>query len=87
MLLAQLIGHFTSLRIDVNKVRHFSRKKPHYTRGGCIEFETTINDYYSMVVYDYAFLSLYIQSRHFDNSKMVNWVNLVQKLTKIQGKV
>ena len=34
--------------------------------------------------YDYAFLCLYTQSRHFDNSKMVNGVNLVQKLTKIQ---
>ena len=37
--------------------------------------------------YDYAFLFLYTQSRHFDNSKMVNWVNLIQKLTKIQGKM
>ena len=36
-------------------------------------------------IYDYTFLCLYTQSRHFDNSKMVNWVNLVQKLTKIQG--
>ena len=26
-----------------------------------------------------------LQSTHFGNSKMVNWVNLVQKLTKIQG--
>ena len=34
---------------------------------------------------DYAVLCLYIQIRHFDNFKMVNWVNLVQKLTKIQG--
>ena len=30
------------------------------------------------------FLCLYTQSRRFDNSKMINWVNLVQKLTKIQ---
>ena len=37
--------------------------------------------------YDYAFLCLCTQSRHFDNSKMVNWVNLVKKLTKIQGKM
>ena len=37
--------------------------------------------------YVYAFLCLYTQSRHFDNSKMINWVNLVQKLTKIQGKL
>ena len=34
-------------------------------------------------IYDYTFLCLYTQSRHFDNSKMVNCVNLVQKLTKI----
>ena len=35
--------------------------------------------------HDYAFLCLYTQSRHFENSKMVNWVSLVQKMTKIQG--
>ena len=35
--------------------------------------------------YDYVFMCLYTQSRRFDNSKMVNWVNLDQKLTKIQG--
>ena len=37
--------------------------------------------------YDCDFLYLYAQSRHFVNSKMVNWANLVQKLTKIQGKL
>ena len=28
---------------------------------------------------------IYTQSRQFDHSKMINWANLVQKLTKIQG--
>ena len=37
--------------------------------------------------YDNAFLCLYTQGSHFDNSKMVNWDNIVQKLTKIQGKM
>ena len=36
------------------------------------------------IIYDYTFLCLHTQSTHFDNSKMVNWVNLVQNLAKIQ---
>ena len=32
-----------------------------------------------------AFINMCTQRRHFENSKMVNWVNIVQKLTKIQG--
>ena len=36
---------------------------------------------------NYAFIYICTQRRHFGNSKMVNWVNIVQKLTKIQGKV
>ena len=34
---------------------------------------------------DYALIYLHTKSTHFDNSRMVNWVNLVQKLTKKQG--
>ena len=36
--------------------------------------------------YDYAFLCLYTQRRYFENSNMVNWTNLVQKLTKNEHK-
>ena len=35
--------------------------------------------------HDYAFIYLHTQSTHFDNSKMVKWVYVAQKLTKIQG--
>ena len=35
--------------------------------------------------YDFAFIYLYTQSTHIDNSKMVKWVHIAQKLTKIQG--
>ena len=35
--------------------------------------------------YDFAFIYLYAQSTHFDNSKMVKWDHIAQKLTKIQG--
>ena len=35
--------------------------------------------------YDFAFIYLYTQSTHFDNSKMVKWDHIAQKLTKIQG--
>ena len=36
-------------------------------------------------MYDYVFIYLCTQSAHFDNSKMVKWVYVVQKLTEIQG--
>ena len=32
----------------------------------------------------YAFTCICTQKRHFGNSKMVNWVNIDQKLTKLQ---
>ena len=36
-------------------------------------------------MYDYVFIYLYSQSTHFDKSKMVKWVYVAQKLTKIHG--
>ena len=56
-------------------------------RGWCKSNETNIFLHSVSKIYDYAFMCLHTQSTHFDNSKMVNWVNLVQKLTKIQGKI
>ena len=56
-------------------------------RGLCKKKQTNVFLHSIFNTYNYAFLCLYTQSRHFDNSKMVNWVNLVQKLTKIQGKM
>ena len=57
-----------------------------YVEGDAKKNYTNVFLHGVFITYDYAFLCLYTQSRHFDNSKMVNWVNLVQKLTKIQGK-
>ena len=57
-----------------------------YNRGWCKKNWKNVFLYCVSNTYDYAFLCLYTQSRHFDNSKMVNWDNLVQKLTKIQEK-
>ena len=54
------------------------------TRGLCKKKQTNVFLHSVFNTYDYGFLCLYTQCRHFDNSKMVNWVNLVQKLTKIQ---
>ena len=49
----------------------------------------TAQMYYIIVriskTYDFAFIYLYAQSTHFDNSKMVKWDHIAQKLTKIQG--
>ena len=56
-------------------------------RGRLEKNDTKVFLYSVFNTYDYPFLCLYTQSTNFDNSKMVNWVNLVQKLTKIQGKM
>ena len=56
-------------------------------RDCCIIFYTHVVFPCGFIINDYDFVCLYNQSTYFDNSKMVNWVNLVQKLTKIQGKI
>ena len=47
--------------------------------------KTCLVYHFNNIIFHCAFLCLCTQSRHFENSKMVNWVNLVQKLTNIQG--
>ena len=64
-----------------------SRIKIGEYRDLCSKNRTGIYLHSVFNTYDYVFLCLYNQSRRFENSKMVNWVNLVQKLTKVQGKL
>ena len=56
-------------------------------RGLCKKNDTHILFHSIFNTKNYAFIYMCTQRRHFGNSKMVNWVNIVQKLTKIQGKV
>ena len=69
--------------ITIQKIYWFISTRVH--RGWCKKNYTNVFLYIVFNTFDYTFLCFYTQSTHFDNSKMVNWVNLVQKLTKIQG--
>ena len=54
-------------------------------RDLCIKNRTNVLLHRISNTYDFAFIYLYTQSTHIDNSKMVKWVHKAQKLTKIQG--
>ena len=53
------------------------------TRGCCKIFLTHILHHTISYNKNYAFTSMYTQSWHFENSKMVKWVYITQKLTKM----
>ena len=53
---------------------------------GCAKKNRTHILFHSIfIIKNYAFAFMYTQRRHFGNSKMANWVNIDQELTKIQG--
>ena len=72
-----------------DSVKFFMRK--HITslvfRDLCIKNRTNVLLHRISNTYDFAFIYLCTQSRLFDNSKMVKWVYIAQKLTKIEQKM
>ena len=56
-----------------------------YIEGCAKKTEHTFYFIASFFYINYAFTCMCTQRQNFGNSKMVNWVNIVQKLTKIQG--
>ena len=54
-------------------------------RGLCKKNRTHVLFHSIIINESYAITCMCTLRRHFENSKMVNWVKIVQKLTKIQG--
>ena len=57
------------------------------TRGCCKIILTHILIHCISDTKKYAFANIHTQRGHFENYKMVKWVHMSQKLTKIQGKM